>query len=227
MSNRAKLHEPLVDPLSCQALSHLGLDCFRLSTSASSHNHVLEPSAPFSQLGVLAIAPGRTLGSYGSPLNLAWPGLGISCQSEPLILPSLSMLAALLTPLAVLAWTLGIWRLAADPGWTSRFFIASGLLSHWQAWFSVGICARASSRGLNKWLELQAYKAKSVADRSKTSAESRRTPGTCHGSVKNSNRGESARWPKFDSTRSFIETRHCWTRDEDHRETTARDFFSE
>ena len=165
--------------------------------------------------------------SYRRPFRLAGRSVPLSFRGEPLILPSLSMLAALLTPVAVLAGTLGIWRLASDPGWTSRFFIASGLLSHWQAWFTVGIGACASSRGLNKWLEIQTYKAKSVAGRSETATESRRSPGTCHGSVKNSNRGDSAPWPKFDSIRSFVETRHSWTRDEGHRETAARDFFSE
>jgi hypothetical protein len=111
------------------------------------------------------MVPFRMLGSHGPPLNLAWPSLRLSCRDEPLILPSLSILAALLTPVAVLAGTLGIWRLAADPGWTSRFFIASGLLSHWQAWFTVAIGARASSRSLNKWLDIQGSKANNVAGR--------------------------------------------------------------
>jgi hypothetical protein len=61
----------------------------------------------------------------------------------------------MLTPLAVLAGALGVWRLAADPGWTSHFIIAHGLLSHWQVWFTTAIVVRASSRGLNKWLDKQ------------------------------------------------------------------------
>ena len=65
------------------------------------------------------------------------------------------MLAVMLTPLAVLAGALGVWRLAADPGWTNHFFIAHGLLSHCQVWFTVAIAVRASSRGLNKWLDKQ------------------------------------------------------------------------
>lgn len=61
------------------------------------------------------------------------------------------MLAVTLTPVAVLAGALGVWRFGADPGWTNRFFIADGLLSHWQAWFAVAICVYASGRGLNRW----------------------------------------------------------------------------
>jgi len=80
-----------------------------------------------------------------------------------LISPLLSMLAAMLTPVAVLAGALGVWRLAADPGWTSHFFIASGLLSHCQAWFTVAIFVRASSRSLNKWLDTQDSRTSNVA----------------------------------------------------------------
>ena len=68
------------------------------------------------------------------------------------------MLAVLLTPAAVLAGALGFWRLGADPGWTNQFFIADGLLSHWQAWFAVAIGAHTSSRRLNRWLKIQKFK---------------------------------------------------------------------
>jgi hypothetical protein len=72
------------------------------------------------------------------------------------------MLVVLLAPIAVLAGALGCWRLGADPGWTNHFFIASGLLSHWQAWFAVAIAVHTSSRSLNKWLEIQNSRAKRV-----------------------------------------------------------------
>lgn len=65
------------------------------------------------------------------------------------------MIAALLMPVAVLAGTLGVWRLAADPGWTNPFFIANGLLSHWQAWFAVAIGVHTSSCSLSGWLKIQ------------------------------------------------------------------------
>jgi hypothetical protein len=66
----------------------------------------------------------------------------------------LSIFAVLLTPVAVLAGALGVWRLGADPGWTNQFFIANGLLSHWQTWFAVAIGVHKSSRSLHRWLEI-------------------------------------------------------------------------
>ena len=43
-------------------------------------------------------------------------------------------LSALLTPAAVMASVLGLWRLAADMKWTGEFGIPDGLFSHWQVW---------------------------------------------------------------------------------------------
>jgi hypothetical protein len=59
--------------------------------------------------------------------------------------PALSMLALLLTPVAVVTGALGAWRFGADVGWTNTFFIADGLLSHWQVWcaFAIGLQAGA------------------------------------------------------------------------------------
>src|SRR6202050_1023287 len=44
--------------------------------------------------------------------------------------------ATFLTPAAVMAAALGIWRLAEDPHWASDFAIREGLFSHWQVWFA-------------------------------------------------------------------------------------------
>jgi hypothetical protein len=43
-------------------------------------------------------------------------------------------LASLLTPAALLAFTMAFWRMAADLRWTGEFFVSDGLLSHWQTW---------------------------------------------------------------------------------------------
>lgn len=90
-----------------------------------------------------------------APFSLAWHWLRRSRLDDALISRWLSILTVMLTPVAVLAAALGVWRLAADPGWTSHFFIAHGLLSHCQVWFTLAIVMGASSRGLNKWLEKQ------------------------------------------------------------------------
>jgi hypothetical protein len=59
--------------------------------------------------------------------------------------PALSLAGLLLTPVAVVAGTLGAWRFGADAGWTNSFFIADGVLSHWQVWcaFAIGLQACA------------------------------------------------------------------------------------
>jgi hypothetical protein len=65
--------------------------------------------------------------------------------------PAASMSGLFLTLLAVLAGALGAWRLGVDPGWTSPFFVASGLLSRYQLWFAVAIGAQTSAFILNRW----------------------------------------------------------------------------
>jgi H+/Cl- antiporter ClcA len=47
--------------------------------------------------------------------------------------------AAFLTPLAAVSLVFGLWRLAADLGWTGTFIVASGLFSHWQVWIALAI----------------------------------------------------------------------------------------
>jgi hypothetical protein len=42
--------------------------------------------------------------------------------------------AALLTPSALVAFTLAFWSVASDLHWTGDFFLTHGLFSHWQVW---------------------------------------------------------------------------------------------
>jgi len=58
----------------------------------------------------------------------------------------------LLTPVAVAAGAVGIWRLGTDPGWTNGFFIAQGFLSHWQVWLAAAIGIQLLAFGLNRWV---------------------------------------------------------------------------
>jgi hypothetical protein len=60
-------------------------------------------------------------------------------------------LAAFLTPSAAIAFALGLWRIAADLNWTSRFAIPSGLFSHWQAWLGGAIFLQLCSHLLNRY----------------------------------------------------------------------------
>jgi hypothetical protein len=57
--------------------------------------------------------------------------------------------AALLTPSALIAFTLAFWIIAAQMRWTGDFFLPSGLLSHWQVW----LCAAAVLLALSRLLD--------------------------------------------------------------------------
>jgi len=60
-------------------------------------------------------------------------------------------LGALLTPAAVAACVLGLWRIAADLGWTSDFAIPSGFFSHWQVWIAAAVLLEFCSRFLLRY----------------------------------------------------------------------------
>ena len=60
-------------------------------------------------------------------------------------------LAALLTPSALLACALGLWRIAADLNWAGSFAIPTGLFSHWQVWLGTAILLQLCSHLLNRY----------------------------------------------------------------------------
>jgi len=60
-------------------------------------------------------------------------------------------LGALLTPAAVMASVLGLWRLAADMKWTGEFGISSGLFSHWQVWLASAAILQRGAWMLNRY----------------------------------------------------------------------------
>ena len=57
-------------------------------------------------------------------------------------------LPALLTPAAVTALVLGLWRVCADVGWTGEFLIANGFFSHWQVWIALAIAMQTAAASL-------------------------------------------------------------------------------
>jgi hypothetical protein len=79
----------------------------------------------------------------------------LSPDAAALFVKSMAMLGLVLTPLAVLAGVLGAWRLGADAGWTSDFFITDGLLSRYQSWFAAAIGVQSSALILNRWIANQ------------------------------------------------------------------------
>lgn len=50
-----------------------------------------------------------------------------------------NLVAAFLTPAAVVCGVLGLWRLTSDLGWTASFAISNGVFSHWQVWIMMAI----------------------------------------------------------------------------------------
>ena len=59
--------------------------------------------------------------------------------------------AALLTPAAVMASVLALWRLAADLNLTGQFPISQGLFSHWQVWITLGTLLQFFAIILNRY----------------------------------------------------------------------------
>ena len=62
-----------------------------------------------------------------------------------------SILVALLTPAALVALVMGLWRVSADLDWAGAFPIASGFFSHWQVWIALAIGLKMLSSSLLAW----------------------------------------------------------------------------
>lgn len=59
--------------------------------------------------------------------------------------------AALLTPAAVMALVLGLWRIAADLKLTSSFYIATGPFSDWRFWLATAVLLQVCSHYLSRY----------------------------------------------------------------------------
>jgi hypothetical protein len=62
-----------------------------------------------------------------------------------------NVLVALLTPAAVVAFVMGMWRVCEDLGWAGAFLISGGLFSHWQVWIALSIGLKMLSSSLIAW----------------------------------------------------------------------------
>ena len=60
-------------------------------------------------------------------------------------------LSALLTPGALMAFSLAFWRLGADLKWTGAFAISNGIFSHWQVWMVSAVVLQLCSHFLNRY----------------------------------------------------------------------------
>ena len=59
-------------------------------------------------------------------------------------------IGALLAPASLMAYTLGVWRLASDIGIAGEFGI-TGVFSHWQVWIGLAIALHLTSASLNRY----------------------------------------------------------------------------
>lgn len=61
---------------------------------------------------------------------------------------------SVLQPVAIAAWCLAGWRLGIDLGWSTRFPVRSGPLSHWQAWIAGAFTIQFAAYLLQRWMPL-------------------------------------------------------------------------
>ena len=57
---------------------------------------------------------------------------------------------ALLVPIALMAYVMGIWRVASDLG-AAREFAIAGLFSHWQVWMVLGAAVHLAAYALTRY----------------------------------------------------------------------------
>ena len=67
------------------------------------------------------------------------------------------VMSSLMTPLAVMAWALAFWRIAADLRWAGQFAIVNGIFSHWQVWIAVAIAVQFAAFLLHRYARRQDY----------------------------------------------------------------------
>ena len=73
-------------------------------------------------------------------------------------------MASLLTPAAVMACVLAVWRLTADFKVTSQFPITAGFFSHWQVWVSAATVLQLVAVVLNRYGNSQPLIQKTVEE---------------------------------------------------------------
>ncbi len=77
----------------------------------------------------------------------------ISVASPKVKGPSTEMmlgLAGLLTLFSVSCFAMSAWKILWEMGWAGRFFIAQGVLSHWQVWITLAVIAQLLSFWLSR-----------------------------------------------------------------------------
>jgi hypothetical protein len=108
-----------------------------------------QPAVARARSGGAATTSETTLKSqfwFESATALVTPGYGVKTVGQ-----LANILVALLTPAAVVAFVMGMWRVCADLGWAGAFLISGGFFSHWQVWIALSIGLKMLSSTLIAW----------------------------------------------------------------------------
>jgi len=76
---------------------------------------------------------------------------GVAITTQAFSQQLANVLIALMTPAAVVALAMGLWRVSADLGWAGAFLITGGFFSHWQVWIALSVALKMLSSTLIAW----------------------------------------------------------------------------
>jgi hypothetical protein len=121
---------------------------------SSAPRNVIESSFPASgrASAAFALSPNRlkdaTTGWRPNAPRVLWRDASVaeSSRQRRFVL----LLAALLAPSALVAFTMAFWIIASDLRWTGEFFLTTGLFSHWQVWLCTAAILLLLSRLLDR-----------------------------------------------------------------------------
>ena len=108
-----------------------------------------QPAVARARSGVVATTSGSTIKTqfwFENALDSLSHTFGVHTLGQ-----LANILVALLTPAAMVAFVMGIWRVCADLGWAGAFLINSGFFSHWQVWIALSIGLKMLSSMLIAW----------------------------------------------------------------------------
>jgi hypothetical protein len=60
-------------------------------------------------------------------------------------------LAALMTPSALMALALALWRIAAGMKWSGSFAISAGMFSYWETWLGLAMALQGAAWALGRY----------------------------------------------------------------------------
>ena len=81
-------------------------------------------------------------------IRVQWRATGASAP----VFPQLALaLSSLLTPLALLAFSLAFWAFAAELQWANTFLFSETVFAHWQIWLALAALLVVIGQGLAKF----------------------------------------------------------------------------